>query len=1086
MKNKLVSLGGIFLVLVCLSVILYSYNDHKKDTEKILAAEKNLHQLLRLSESIDSDVLRLLNFRMDNYDSLAEKVKQLHFNQKYLTAKNKSATVNLNISGIKEHIAQYIKISEKKLQYLEHIKSGFASYQATLFYIPTITKQLKESENTDIKEKISTMFALLLNYNLVNDALINNVLQQQIKTLRSIELETQSKILMDKLLVHVDTNLIFQQKLQNLYNNYKKQDVIIHLKWIEEQLEDSLQVKTETSYRANIIFLFCIALLLSGLLFALHHYKLERSKALHRRDMFHDAIESINESFTIYDKDDKLLIWNSKFEQLYPKLKGFLKPGISYQQLIEEAIKQEQFDYGELSAEEVKQILLVSHRETLKNILETISGGKYYLSNNSRTISGGIASVHIDITERQKMESHLLELSRAVEQSPATVVITDIEGCITYVNPKFEQMTGYTADEVMGKNPSILKSGHTSATDYKEMWETIHSGKEWTGTFCNRKKSGELFWEQAIISAIRDNSNKIIAYLAIKEDITTHKSNEEQLRMSAMVFETSSEAIIVTDSKNRIKLVNPSFEKITGYTAAEVMGKNPDVLNSGEHEQGFYNNMWNTLYTTGRWKGEIWNRRKNGEVFPEWLSIAVVKDEESNIVEYVAVFSDISERKKAEDKIHWQANFDHLTHLPNRSLFIDRLKQLISSYKREKKYFALLFIDLDRFKVVNDTLGHNAGDKLLQMVAHRLQQNLSEMDTIARFGGDEFTILLPRIKSAQGAAHAAERIITLLSQPFIINGAEVLIGCTIGITVYPDDAANETLLIRNADMAMYHAKEAGRNSYHFYTESMNEKMLSRMKLEKDLRYAISNNEFFLEYQPVVNAQTQQVVGAEALVRWNHPDHGRLGPDKFISIAEDTGVIKQLGEWVLNEALSQLSHWHKNSYTNMYVAVNVSSAQRLLGLTADVVQKSLDKNKLNGKYLTLEITESLLMDHTEESLTWLKSLKKTGLNLSIDDFGTGFSSLSYLHRFPMDTLKIDKSFIDDALKVTKTAKLVESIILLAHNFGLSVVAEGVEEEKQQIFLHQMGCNYIQGYYYSKPISGQDFLNFIQSKRESENV
>jgi len=390
--------------------------------------------------------------------------------------------------------------------------------------------------------------------------------------------------------------------------------------------------------------------------------------------------------------------------------------------LIEEAIKQEQFDCNELSAEEVKQILLVSHRETLKNILETISGGKYYLSNNSRTVSGGIASVHIDITERQKMESHLLELSRAVEQSPATVVITNTEGCITYVNPKFEQMTGFTADEVMGKNPRILKSGHTSATDYKGMWETIHSGKEWTGIFCNRKKSGELFWEQAIISAIRDSSNKIIAYLAIKEDITKRKSNEEQLRMSAIVFKTSSEAIIVTDSKNRIKLVNPSFEKITGYTAEEVMGKNPEILNSGEHEQGFYSNMWNTLYTTGRWKGEIWNRRKNGEVYPEWLSIAVVKDDDDNIVEYVAVFSDISERKKAEDKIHWQANFDHLTHLPNRSLFIDRLKQLISSYKREKKYFALLFIDLDRFKVVNDTWPYLHYELIMSHSQHHLDR----------------------------------------------------------------------------------------------------------------------------------------------------------------------------------------------------------------------------------------------------------------------------------------------------------------------------------------------------------------------------
>jgi len=745
--------------------------------------------------------------------------------------------------------------------------------------------------------------------------------------------------------------------------------------------------------------------------------------------------------------------------------------------LVEEGINRGQFAGSDMSNTEIKQLMQVCHKETLKNVPEYISGDRCYLANNSRISSGGIASVHIDITERRKMEAQFIELSRAVEQSPASVVITDTHGNINYVNPKFEQVTGYKADEVIGKNPRILKSGHTSSRNYQNMWETIHSGKEWTGIFCNKKKNGELFWEQAIMSAIRDNNNKITAYLAIKEDITSRKAREDQLRMAAMVFETSSEAIVVTDAENTIKLVNPSFEKITGYDADEVLGKTPAILKSGRHDNSFYQALWDTLYAMGRWQGEVWNRRKNGQVYPEWLSIALVKDEHQQVIEHVAVFSDISERKKAEDKIQWQANFDHLTQLPNRTLFIDRLKQFISTSKREKKYFALLFMDLDRFKVVNDTLGHSAGDQLLKMVAKRLQQNLSESDTIARIGGDEFTILLARIKTIHDAALVAERLISILGKVFIIEDSEVFIGSSIGITIYPDDADDDTSLIRNADMAMYHAKENGRNTYRFYTQSMNEKMLIRMQLEKDLHHAIEDNELFLEYQPIIDAKSQEVLGAETLVRWLHPTKGRLAPDQFIAIAEETGIIGQLGEWVLNQALTELANWHKAGHSHLYIAVNVSSAQRQLGLTADKIQESLNQAGLAAQYLTLEITESLLMEHTEESLSWLLSLKQTGLKLSIDDFGTGFSSLSYLRRFPVDTLKIDKSFIDDVLTQGENTKLVESIISLAHNFDLSVVAEGVEEQSQLEFLEKLECDYIQGYFYSKPLSSQHFLAFL---------
>jgi len=1076
MKNRFLYSSSFILLFGSLLLIFYLHNEREKESQYFQQTEIHIHQLLNLSQAIDIELLRILNFRLNHYDSLVQMTKQLLQTQKKLQLEQHDS-INLPIEGVSQRLTEYLQDSQKKISLLEHIKAVFSSYKITLRYIPSIADALKQTVTAEIKEQINALQALVLNYSLFPEEIARQQLQEQIERLQLYDLDSQSNTLMENLLHHCKANMDFHNRIQVLFSRYEAIGAIKHLGWIEHQLVTYIGSKASQSFNANNIFLISTAILLTGLLFGIHYFRLEHDKVAVSRNLFHDAIESINESFAIYDENDKLLVWNSQFEKFYPKLKGFLQPGLSYQEIVEEGIRCGQFVGTGMSDQEIRLLMQVGFKEALKNVPEYISGNRCYLANNSRISSGGIASVHIDITERRTMESQLIELSRAVEQSPASVIITDTKGKISYVNPKFEQVTGYSADEVLGKNPRILKSGHTSVQEYQKMWETIHSGKEWHGIFCNKKKNGELIWEQAIMSAIRDSNNHITAYLAIKEDITTRKAREEQLRMAAMVFETSSEAIVVTDPDNIIKLVNPSFEKITGYQANEVIGKTPAVLKSGRHDSSFYRAMWNTLYSMGRWQGEVWNRRKSGQVYPEWLSIALVKDEHDNVIEHVAVFSDISERKKAEDKIHWQANFDQLTQLPNRTLFVDRLKQFIAASKREKKSFALLFMDLDRFKVVNDTLGHSAGDQLLQKVARRLQENLSESDTVARFGGDEFTVLLSRLKTIHTAALVADRLIAILEKPFVIEGSEVFIGTSIGITIYPDDDDDEASLIRNADMAMYHAKENGRNTYRFYTQSMNEKMLIRMQLEKDLHRAIEENELFLEYQPVINPQTQAVIGAEALVRWLHPTQGRLGPDQFISIAEETGMIGQLGEWVLQHALNELASWHQAGYSHLYVAVNVSSAQRVLGFSVEKVKQCLNQARVEAKYLTLEITESLLMDHTEDALNWLLSLKHTGLKLSIDDFGTGFSSLSYLRRFPVDTLKVDKSFVDEILTQGENAKLVESIISLAHNFALDVVAEGVEEQAQVEFLEKIDCDYIQGYYYSKPLSAAQFVAFM---------
>lgn len=1079
MRSYLLYGNSFLLLLGCIGLIFYLHSQREQDARQFNTANETVHQLGQVSRAIDSELLRVLNFQRNHFDTLTLQVKQLRKIEELLK-NQRDLFRGLPIESLDQHITDYLTLSEKKLRYLEHLKSRFASYKNTLRYIPTIADSLKLLVNSATKEQVNALQALIFSYSMFPEENTHQMLLDKMDELYLSSHEGEAGEWIENLLFHANTNINLYQGIQSLYDDYQQMDTYHHLQWMETQLTAYINHQKTLSYRTNNIFLLITALFLTGMLFGIHHLRIERNKVAASRNMFNDAIESINESFAIYDKNDRLLVWNKKFEQFYPRLKKVIRVGMKFQELVDEGIKREQFVCHDVSKDEVKQLMLVSHQESLKNILECVSGERYYLANRSRTSSGGVASVHIDITERRKMETQLVELSRAVEQSPASVVITDTQGQITYVNPRFEQVTGYQAKDVIGENPRILKSGHTSSEEYREMWDTIHAGKEWQGIFHNKKKNGELFWEQAIVSAIRDQNHEITAYLAIKEDITQRIAREEQLRMAAMVFETSLQAIVVTDPDNVIKLVNPSFEKITGYQAAEVIGKTPVVLKSGRHDKSFYQSLWDTLYATGRWQGEVWNRRKNGQVYPEWLSIALVKDDDGKVLEHVAVFTDISERKKAEDKIHWQANFDHLTQLPNRSLFIDRLKQFLVTSKRERKRFALLFMDLDRFKVVNDTLGHAAGDQLLKMVAERLQENLAESDTIARFGGDEFTLLLPRIKNMHDAAHVAERLINLLTQPFMIDASEVFIGTSIGITIYPDDAENETSLLRNADMAMYHAKESGRNTYRYYTESMNEQMLERLQLEKDLHRAIEEDELFLEYQPVVDPVKNQIIGAEALVRWMHPERGRLGPDQFIGIAEETGLIAQLGDWVLDKALEELSHWHGEDCSELYVAVNVSSAQRLLGFSADKIQQSLKKARIPAQFLILEITESLLIDESSESLEWLQSIKQTGLKLSIDDFGTGFSSLSYLRNFPVDTLKVDKSFVDDILTFHKNAKLVESIVSLAHNFDLTVVAEGVEEKQQLEFLKTLGCDYIQGFYFSKPLPGKDFLEFVKSQ------
>ncbi len=552
---------------------------------------------------------------------------------------------------------------------------------------------------------------------------------------------------------------------------------------------------------------------------------------------------------------------------------------------------------------------------------------------------------------------------------------------------------------------------------------------------------------------------------------------DAEMRLSATVFDTSSEAIMVTDPENRILAVNRAFSDVTGYVREEVLGRNPSFMNSGRHSEEFFQSMWKSLAETGKWRDEIWNRRKNGEIYPEWMSISVVKDRQQRVTHYVSIFTDITERKEAEERVRHLAHYDALTDLPNRTLFNDRLTQALIQAERDGTSAAVMFIDLDRFKNINDTLGHSVGDLLLQNVAIRLTNCMRQGDSVSRQGGDEFVVLLPEINHAKDAALVAQKILESIAQPFEISGHELHASCSIGISFYPIDGDDGETLMKNADTAMYRAKEAGRNNYQFYLADMNARSLERLAMETSMRAAIEQRQFELHYQPQIDVENGNIIGAEALIRWNHPALGRVSPAHFIPLAEESGLIQPIGEWVLRTACAQAARWQSQGFVPFLVSVNVSARQFRNAGFVDMVADALRESGLSPAYLELELTESVLMGHTDRNIATLQQLKEMGLTIAIDDFGTGYSSLSYLKRLPIDTLKVDRSFVGDLPGDKDDAAIVDAVISMAHSLSLKVIAEGVETEQQVAFLRSRQCYLMQGYYFHMPLSVAEFTRLL---------
>ncbi len=598
-------------------------------------------------------------------------------------------------------------------------------------------------------------------------------------------------------------------------------------------------------------------------------------------------------------------------------------------------------------------------------------------------------------------------------------------------------------------------------------------GQPFEATF--QRADDSLMQVEVLVSSVEHEGTP--ATQLVFTDITQRKESEAKLQQAVQIIEHTMEGVVITNGDGRITSVNPAFCEITGYSETDVIHKHLDTLKSDRHSQEFFDDIWKKVRDTGSWRGEVWNQRKSGEVYPTWMTISSVRNDQDHILHYVAVFSDITSIKQSQSQLEHLAHHDSLTNLPNRLLFEDRLQHAISQSKRQERQLAVLFLDLDRFKNINDTLGHAMGDELLKEVAKRLQSILRDGDTAARLGGDEFTVLVENLEDPSQAAVVASKIQESFKTPYKIAGRELHVTTSIGISIYPEDGQTVADLTKNADAAMYQAKEQGRNSYRYYTSELTRTAFERLLLETELRSALKKDQLLLYYQPQISLDNGQMTGAEAVLRWHHPRLGIIPPARFIPLAEESGLIHEIGHWVLKEACEQTRYLYKQGLFQGRMAINLSVRQIMQTDLILRFEQIIADSKCPPDMLQLEVTEGIFMGQMQQSVPVLDVFKKLGVSIAIDDFGTGYSSLSYLKQLPIDKLKIDRSFIRDLPNDSDAIAITQAIIALGKNLGLHIVAEGVETLAQQALLQKMGCEEGQGYLYSPPVPGNAFEEML---------
>ncbi len=697
-------------------------------------------------------------------------------------------------------------------------------------------------------------------------------------------------------------------------------------------------------------------------------------------------------------------------------------------------------------------------------------------------IRGAIVTL-VDDTERRVSEEEIIssreKLLSIMNNSTAIVTLKDIAGRYEFVNSQFEKVFGIQSKDIIGKTDSQMLS-QTIADDFRAKELEVIRKIQTIESEDHIQHGNVDLYMLSIRFPLIGPDNLPYGICTQSSDITTRVQAESQLRLAARVFDRSSEGIVVTDPKKQVLTVNEAFTNITGYCAEEVIGKMPTFLSSGIQDNAFFESMWDSINSQGWWQGEILNRRKGGDIYPEWLTINAIHDHSGKTCNYVAIFSDITIVKESQQRIEFLATHDPLTELPNRLLFLDRVRQAVARGDRGTFLFAVLFVDLDDFKVVNDSLGHAAGDTLLKEVAKLMRGLVRSVDTVARFGGDEFALLIEDT-SVSEIENTARRICAAIGRSIYLGDQMAHVGASVGIAVFPEDSKNAEVLLKHADTAMYEAKAKGKNAYQFFTKKMMEQADMRLRMENGLRKALDNNLLFLNYQPQIDLDTGQLIGAEVLVRWFDNEYGLISPVHFIPLAEKSGLIEKLGEWVTNAACAQMANWLAQGYKLAHLSINVSVEQFRRGRVLEMMKRLLENYQLPAGQIMLEITESTLADDNKALSETLQSLKNLGLKISIDDFGTGYSSLARLKSYPIDELKIDRSFVDDITEQGQDLIIAQTIIAMGKTLGFSVIAEGVETDAQLEVLKKLHCDIVQGYLLSKPLTVEEMSQLLASQR-----
>ncbi len=706
------------------------------------------------------------------------------------------------------------------------------------------------------------------------------------------------------------------------------------------------------------------------------------------------------------------------------------------------------------------------------------------LIHSGETRPHAVVTSFIDITEHVLAEQALRQsedrLRKIFDASSMIISVSRLEdGRFVDVNPEFLRVGGWTREEVIGRT-SFEVNVWVGAEDRARLVERMRrEGAVHDLELAFRMKSGEVRHLLCAVQQIRIED--VDCLLLVGQDITERKRAESQMQKLSRALEQTADVVQIADRDGIIEYVNPTFERVTGYSSAEAVGRKSNLLKSGRQSAGFYENLWKTILAGDVFSDVFINRRKDGSLYYEEKTITPLKDADGRISHFVATGKDITERVQTQERLAYMAQHDPLTELPNRTLLLDRLKQSLAGARWHNRRVAVLFVDLDRFKTINDTLGHEVGDRLLQQLAGRFQQSVREGDTVARFGGDEFVIMLDDIAAEDDIVNVAQKVLEALTPPFEVDHQTLYVTASIGVSLFPNDGEDASTLLKNADIAMYRAKELGKNTYQFYSADMSARAFERLTLESSLRRALDQGEFRLYYQPQVDVETGGVIGVEALLRWQHPEFGLVMPTDFISLLEETGLIVPAGDWVLQTACAQLAAWHAQGWRQLRLAVNLSPRQfQGQDLTA-VVKRALTAFDGEPGRLELEITEGVLVRHAPAAVEALEALHALGVQMAVDDFGTGYSSLSYLRRLPIDSLKIDRAFVRDIPHDPDDSAIASAIIALAQSLKLEMIAEGVENAAQRDFLRAQGCRVMQGYLFGRPQPPEGITRLLQAQK-----